>query len=204
MLGQKTEIVRGRAPSVPYDPPEDERFWAEVKERLAETERRRRMLDMFSADEARSLTQAVGPRGLFAKIDAEAHKQAINESTAANQDGAIAQAEFAAEIERAVEYAAAHPQRRRDPIPRRRSRKRTATPAMAALGLSLALALVLGIGVFWLQSATSKTVAPSRGEAVQSAEQAGKPAAQNALALKIDSDSADFAARAAANGRKKR
>ena len=54
---------------------EDERFWAEVKKRLAEVEQRRRVRDTFSPDEVRALAQAAGARDLLAKIEAEARER---------------------------------------------------------------------------------------------------------------------------------
>ena len=44
---------------------EDERYWAEVRRRLAEVEQQRRVKDTFSPDEERALAQAAGAKALL-------------------------------------------------------------------------------------------------------------------------------------------
>src|ERR1017187_1501896 len=53
---------------------EDERYWAEVRKRLAEVEQLRRVKDTFSQDEVRALAQAAGAESLLAQFEAESQQ----------------------------------------------------------------------------------------------------------------------------------
>src|SRR5512133_409678 len=79
---------------------EDERYWTEVKRRLAEVEQQRQAKDSFSPDELRALAQATGAKALLEQYEAESKK-----SEALARDAAIAADEKARLEQEALDQA---------------------------------------------------------------------------------------------------
>jgi len=184
---------------------EDERFWAEVKQRLAEVEQQRRVRDAFSPDEVRALAQAAGARDLLAKIEAEALERdaaAAQRFLAQQPVRAAAEAKLAAAAASITQQRCAHAGKRAQAAGARRQPARARPGAglrrlFRPLAHAAALfALGLGASALWLQPAAQDGAASSRAPAaVQPGTSAARPPA-----LKVDADAAGFAARAAAPG----